>query len=212
MARHVLVCDDLGAVDGEPLDLVRHHAVHGLAAEVVDRLLDQGGDLVVLLAGLEAADDDLGRGLGSDDSISLLAGDLLRPHNDGRRHKGNVAINVHAQVDLRDVALLKLHALLLEGGEVAAAVVERDAGGEGDALLNLLPLVHGRELLVDRGVARLAQLSDRLAHHASRLHSLDGGVGDIARELVLVDDLRVAAIELLLLVILELLLRVRHLF
>jgi hypothetical protein len=38
VARDGLVHDDLGAVGGEALDLVRHYAVHGLAPEGIHRL------------------------------------------------------------------------------------------------------------------------------------------------------------------------------
>jgi hypothetical protein len=47
---HILVGDDLGSVDGESLDLVRDNTVDSLAAESINSLLDQGSDLIVLLA------------------------------------------------------------------------------------------------------------------------------------------------------------------
>jgi hypothetical protein len=50
VAGHVLVGDDLGAVDGESLDLVGNNTVDSLTAESINGLLNQGSDLIVLLA------------------------------------------------------------------------------------------------------------------------------------------------------------------
>mmetsp|Transcript_55201 Transcript_55201/g.81068 ORF Transcript_55201/g.81068 Transcript_55201/m.81068 type:complete len:231 (-) Transcript_55201:166-858(-) len=160
---HVFVGDDLGTVSGETLDLVGHHAIHRLAAVCVDTLLKKGRDLRVLLAGLKHADDDIASGLAGHDSISSTSGHRSRANNHGGGHKRNVAIHVHAQIDLANVTLLEIDRVLLEGREVAAAVVERNAGGESNTLLYLFTLVHRGKLLVDELVARLAQLGNALA-------------------------------------------------
>ena len=59
--------------------------------------------------------------------------------------QGRVRRGLH----LADVTVLELDRVLLQGREVAAAVVDRHTGREGDALLNLLALVHLGQLLGD---------------------------------------------------------------
>jgi len=109
------------------------------------------------------------------------------------RDDGNVAVDVHAEIDFDDVALGQLHLVLRQQRRVVPdAVVDGHARREGGALLHLLAalflvvdLAHG---LVDERVALVAQL-DRLGARHRRLHHLRQHlVRDVARRAVLGHD------------------------
>ena len=84
-------------------------------------------------------------------------------------------IGVGHDVHLHDVASCQRLRLIRQGREVADAVVDRQAGGERDALLHLLLLLEAlRALLRDDAIAECADFGDVLAILALHNHTLQG--------------------------------------
>jgi hypothetical protein len=107
---------------------------------------------IMIMSHLPAGDRRVGRG--ADDECV--------------RHHGDKAVDVRAHVDLDHVAVGE-HDIGLgdERREVADAVVDRDAGREGDSFDQLLVLLEGlASLLQEAGVALDAHVPDRAARLA----------------------------------------------
>ena len=168
----------------------------------MENLLDERGELGVLLARLQEADDRLRRNLGGLEGIGLAAGDLLLPDHDGRGHERHVAINVRAQIAANfalagetqgriekrrkvqsvretraihfgDVPFLEVDAVLFQWRKVSAAVVDRNAGWKRNSFFHLLTLINFCKGLVDFIVSESAELGNRLSFLARSYNNLD---------------------------------------
>jgi len=87
-----------------------------------------------------------------------------------------------AHVHLHDIAGLQRLGLVGKWGEVADAVVDRDASRESNTLLHLLLLLEGLgALLRDDGVAKGADAGDILAISALGDHALQRNCNNVKR-------------------------------
>eukprot|EP00053_Salpingoeca_punica_P010736 m.96158 g.96158 ORF g.96158 m.96158 type:complete len:438 (-) comp15478_c1_seq1:52-1365(-) len=191
--------DGLGTVNDVLRQLVREHALDRRAGKVRANRVQRSGDGGSAGPRLDHAQGDLERVVSSGNHVGLGAGHglLLGGANDyGCGDGGNVAVNVHAEVDLDDVALLKEHLRVrVQRRVVADAVVQRHAGGEGNALrgddaLDLL-VVDGGDLLEDGLVAELAERQHRRANLDAVNDELEHAVAHLAGQLVLGDDVSI---------------------
>ena len=161
--RH-LVDDRLVRVDDEALHLMREDALDGRALEALRDRRDRLRDLVVLRSLLEHPLRHLGRRPRRHDHIRLATLRLDATHKRGVRDDGDVAVHVHAQVNLDQVALHERHLVLGDQRRVVAhAVVDRDARRESDPLLDellavLFLVVDLAHRFVDVVIACVAQL------------------------------------------------------
>ena len=159
----LLVDDHLVAVDEVLLELVGEHALQRTHLVGLADLLDHLGHLVVGVARLQQPHCGLRGLVGGQDHVRLLAGDgrvLVRLHHDGVGGEGGEPVDVGAQLELDQVALLNGGRVLLQRGVVAADLVDGDGGREGEALEDRLFVIDLGELLVDEAVGPEAELED----------------------------------------------------
>ena len=107
--KGLFVDDDLVAIDQMFFQLVREDALEGVHFVGVADLLDHFRDLVVDVAGFYESQRGLGRFVGSQNDISLLAGYLsvlVGLHNDSMRDECGKAVNMHAELNLDEVSFL----------------------------------------------------------------------------------------------------------
>ncbi|KAI3482100.1 hypothetical protein L1887_55231 [Cichorium endivia] len=176
----LLLCVDL--VLGK---LVGLHALDGLALELLDGSLD-------LLAHLGGSLDGIG-------STTLDRVGSIGTNHEGLGADGGETVDVGTELHLDDIALLERD-LVLVGGEgrvVAHDVVERERGGECNALSDALALVDGRGLVLEHLVTDGAELEHGLALGSGGNDGLDGLGRDLTRDLVLGEDGVVEALLLL---------------
>lgn len=130
-----------GRVEQHPLLTVRHillvlageHALHGDTVIRLGGPVDDVGDVPVLGAGFQGAHSELGGIVGGLDDVGGepvgLGGEV-----DGLGVGDGVAVEVDAEHDLDDVAVLELDlGVGGEGGDVGDDIVDGDGGGEGGA-------------------------------------------------------------------------------
>lgn len=121
-------------------DLSKSSGDHGVGVTGLDK---SGGDLHSVVACL----GDVAHFGGGEDGGGVFGGG----DDDGVGGTGYVAVDVAAEVDLDDVSGEQCGGgvgFRLEGGEVTDALVDREADGEGNALLNILAVFL---LVVDLG-------------------------------------------------------------
>ena len=159
----LFVDDDLVPIDQVFLEIVGEDAFQGLHIVRFAHFFDRIGDLVVEIAWFDQSDGSLHCFVRSQNHISLLASDCrlgIRLHNDGMGSESSESIDMSAQFDFDEIALLDGGGLLRHWGVVATDFVDRDAGGEGDSLEDLF-LVEDFAQFVDEGrVAEQTQVED----------------------------------------------------
>lgn len=159
----LLVDDDLVAVDEVLLELVGEHALERAHLVGLADLLDHLGHLVVGVARLQQPHCSLRGLVGSKDHVRLLAGDrrvLVGLHHDGVGGEGSETVDVRAELELDEIALLDGIGILLEGRVIAADLVDGDGGRESQALEDRFFVIDLGELLVDEAVGPEAELED----------------------------------------------------
>ena len=100
-------------------------------------------------------------------------GSLSAGNDAGLSDNGDETVDVATHIDLADIAGLEDDALLGVGGVVANAIVDGNAGREGDALLDLLVGIDALALLGDQKITEGAEVGNLLSS-GELLHGTSG--------------------------------------
>lgn len=124
--------DALLAVGDVLLVLAREHALDGDAVVLLGDLVNNLGDVPVLVAGLDGAHGGLSGVVGSLHDIGSDGVGLAK--DDGLGVGDSVAVDLDTDLDLDNVAVLEDDlGVRVKGGDVRDDVVDRDTGGESRA-------------------------------------------------------------------------------
>lgn len=122
--------DTLLAVRDVLLVVARKHALNGDTVVLGSDLLDNLGDVPVLVSGLESAHSSLSSVVSGSDDIGGSSLNLVTD-NDSLGDNDRVTVNVNTSLDLDDIAVLELDlGVGSKGGDVGDDVVDGDTGGE----------------------------------------------------------------------------------
>ena len=183
--------DDLVSIYEVLLELVGQDSFERGNLIGVTDLLDDFGNLIVEVSWLEQSQGGLGGLVGSQNHISLLSGDgsvLIRLHNNSMTDESSETVNVCTQFDLDEVSFLDVDRVLLEWWVVAADFVDRDGGGEGDALEGRLFIIDLREFFVNLAVWPEAQIEDLGANCNLLEESAEHFIDNFGWDLVFFDN------------------------
>jgi hypothetical protein len=134
----VTIQEELGHIVGED-------TFHSVDVVSITAFLNDFGDFMVIFARLQETEASLDGVMGSKDDFGLLAVNFLLADHDSVSHLTDETVNVDAEVDLDEVALVDGKVLGNERRHVANEVVGGDTGREGDTFLHLF--VFGENLL-----------------------------------------------------------------
>lgn len=104
--------------------------------------------------------------------LGLLGGvHVLVGNHNGVGSESSEAINVAAKIHLDDVSRSKSDGVLGIGRVVTDNIIDRDAGGERDTLLDVLALEDLRALLLNEAITKGADVRNELSSDTLRLTS-----------------------------------------
>lgn len=165
--------DDLVAINNVLLHLVHEGSLDEVDAVGLSDLGEKRGNLVVLSAGGDELLAELAHVVGGAHEVVEDGGSLSAGNDAGLSDNGDETVDVATHIDLADIAGLEDDALLGVGGVVANAIVDGNAGREGDALLDLLVGVDALALLGDQKITEGAEVGNLLSS-GELLHGTSG--------------------------------------
>lgn len=145
------------------LELMRKDSFQGSDLVSIGNLLDDLGDLIVVVSGLDESESSLSSFVGGQDDISLLSGDggiFIGLDDNGVSNEGSKAINMHSEFDFNEITFLDVDRFFLERGKIAAYFVDGDGGGEGKTLEDRFFIIDLGEFLIDLAVGPEAEFED----------------------------------------------------
>lgn len=180
------------------IKLVGKHAFQGSATVILNNIINNLGNIPVLVASLDGSKSSLSRVPGSSNGISDLGRDLaigIRESNGVSENSGK-AINLSTKSNLNDITSLQSDILFLSSTlqrrVMGNNVVGTDRGGERDTLNKLL--VFSKDLgkfFFNEGIASSNDVGNLSTNNAERLDMSKSLVGNLTSSLVLGKSLRV---------------------